>query len=104
MRYGHNEKQTQIEMRHAGAEARPTRNNRIVEVDLLNQCCASEVDVESILLGEACKIFFQQDLRLAPADPRGVGEDCRRPTAASGVESRNARRNHPAKRSYRTAC
>jgi hypothetical protein len=37
-----------------------SRNNRIVEVCLLNQCCASEADLESILLREARKIFFQQ--------------------------------------------
>jgi hypothetical protein len=36
-----------------------SRNNRIVEVCLLNQCCASEADLESILLREVRKIFFQ---------------------------------------------
>lgn len=36
------------------------RNKRIMRIDLLNQCCASEAHLESILLGQARKIFFQQ--------------------------------------------
>jgi hypothetical protein len=36
------------------------RNNRIRQVEFLNQCCASEIDLESILLGGTSKIFFRQ--------------------------------------------
>jgi dihydrodipicolinate reductase len=34
------------------------RNNRIRQVEFLNQCCAPEASLESILLGRARKIFF----------------------------------------------
>jgi hypothetical protein len=36
------------------------RNNRISQVEFLNQCCASQTDFESILLGGSRKIFFRQ--------------------------------------------
>src|SRR5262245_17883706 len=36
------------------------RNNRITRHDLLNQCCVSRIVLESILLGDARKIFFRQ--------------------------------------------
>jgi hypothetical protein len=34
------------------------RNNRIEQVELLNQYCACKIDLESILLGGAHKIFL----------------------------------------------
>jgi hypothetical protein len=36
------------------------RYNRILGIDLLNQCCASRADLESIFPGETRKIFFRQ--------------------------------------------
>src|SRR5262245_28443184 len=36
------------------------RTNRIIWVEPLYQCCVSETDLESILLGGARKIFFRQ--------------------------------------------
>jgi hypothetical protein len=46
-----------------------TRNNRIIGVDFLNRTCAFDAHFESILLGEAPKIFFRQHRPEAAMSP-----------------------------------
>jgi hypothetical protein len=45
------------------------RNNRLRQLDLLNQCCVSEGDLESFFLGETPKFFFRQYRSIASILP-----------------------------------